>query len=105
MRLLYIGNNLKRKDFNPTSVEFLGKKLKEDFHVDRISSVENMAFRLLHIWAVLLFKGNRYQRVLIDTYSTTAFHFAWTAARICKWKGIPYIPILHGGNLPIRLVN
>lgn len=105
MKLLYIGNNLNRKDFNPTSVEFLGNKLKEDFQIDQISSIENIVWRLFHIWYVLLFKGKKYDRVLIDTYSTTAFHFAWTAAVICQWRDIPYIPILHGGNLPIRLVK
>ena len=41
--------------------------------------------------------------VLIDTYSSNAFHFAWTCARMAKWRGLPYIPSLHGGNLPQRM--
>ena len=105
MRLLYIGNYLKKKNFNPTSVEFLGSKLAQDFQIDRISKFQNILLRLIHIWLVLLLKGKKYDMVLIDTYSTMAFHFAWTAGKLCHWLNVPYIPILHGGNLPERLTK
>ncbi len=41
--------------------------------------------------------------VLIDTYSTQNFHYAVVIATLCRLFKLPYIPILHGGNLPNRL--
>jgi len=40
---------------------------------------------------------------LVDTYSTQNFWYAVVVATLCRWYQIPYIPILHGGNLPHRL--
>jgi glycosyltransferase involved in cell wall biosynthesis len=49
---------------------------------------------------------NRNAKVcLIDTYSTQAFYYAWLCARLCKLLRISYFPILHGGNLPERLIK
>ena len=41
--------------------------------------------------------------VLIDTYSTQNFYYAVAVANLCRLFKIPYVPILHGGNLPERL--
>lgn len=41
--------------------------------------------------------------VLIDTYSTQNFYFAVCCGMLSKLLKIPYIPILHGGNLEERL--
>lgn len=41
--------------------------------------------------------------VLIDTYSTQNFYYAVAVAALCRSLKLPYIPILHGGNLPNRL--
>lgn len=46
---------------------------------------------------------NKVDYVLIDTYSTTNFWYAVVIARLCEVLKVPYIPILHGGNLPARL--
>ncbi len=40
---------------------------------------------------------------MIDTYSTQNFYYAVIVASLCRLFALPYIPILHGGNLPIRL--
>lgn len=40
--------------------------------------------------------------VLIDTYSTLNYWYAVSVAKLCQQYDIPYIPILHGGNLPHR---
>lgn len=45
----------------------------------------------------------RLDLVLIDTYSTSAFYFASACGLLCKMLSIPYVPILHGGDLPLRL--
>jgi glycosyltransferase involved in cell wall biosynthesis len=41
--------------------------------------------------------------VLIDTYSTWAFYFAYAGGMLCRLFKLRYVPILHGGNLPHRL--
>ncbi len=41
--------------------------------------------------------------VLIDTYSTQNFWYAYAVALLCRKLNIKYIPILHGGELPARL--
>jgi len=41
--------------------------------------------------------------VIIDTYSTKSFWYAFLSSVICRLLKIRYIPILHGGNLPERL--
>lgn len=41
--------------------------------------------------------------VIIDTYSTLSFYYAWIIAGLAKRFKIPFIPILRGGNLPNRL--
>ncbi|WP_340066134.1 glycosyltransferase family 4 protein [Ascidiimonas aurantiaca] len=46
---------------------------------------------------------NRVDLVLIDTYSTLNFFYAVVTASICNHLKLPYIPILHGGNLEKRL--
>ena len=40
--------------------------------------------------------------IIIDTYSTSAFWYAFLVSQLCRFLKIQYIPILHGGNLPTR---
>jgi glycosyltransferase involved in cell wall biosynthesis len=101
LKLVYVGNKLSSHGFTPTSVELLGVRLKQDFDVVTASSKKNQLLRLLHIWCVVL-KNRKADYLLIDTYSTSAFIFAWTSAKLAKNLGLKYIPILHGGDLPKR---
>lgn len=41
--------------------------------------------------------------ILIDTYSTQNFYYAFLVSQLARLYNIPYIPILHGGNLVKRL--
>ncbi len=102
--IIYLGNQLSGHGVNPTSVETLGQRLKEDFTVIRASSKANKWLRLLDMWWALV-KGRRADFVLIDTYSTSAFIFAWTSGFLARKLGLRYIPILHGGALPERARN
>lgn len=43
--------------------------------------------------------------VLIDVYSTDAFWYAYLVGKVSRYYNIPYINILHGGNLPHRLMK
>jgi len=56
------------------------------------------------LWTTLSAK-NTTDLVLIDTYSTQNFYYAVMVSQLCRLLQLPYIPILHGGNLPHRLKN
>jgi glycosyltransferase involved in cell wall biosynthesis len=100
-KILYLGNQLSKHGYTPTSVETLGKRLSNSMQIVRGSNRRNPIIRLLHMWLLIL--TNRNSRfVLIDTYSTSAFWFALSCARLATLLRLPYIPILRGGNLPYR---
>lgn len=102
--ILYLGNKLSAHGFTPTGVETLGEKLQSaGWPVVTKSSVRNQILRL----ADMLFAVLRYRRraglVMIDTYSTSGFWFAFLSGMLCRWLGIRYVPVLRGGQLPERL--
>jgi len=64
---------------------------------------KSFLFRLLDmLWATIVHR-NKVSYILIDTYSTKAFWYAFLCAQLARLLKIKYIPILHGGNLPNRL--
>jgi len=100
-KILYIGNNLTNS--NPTTIIQLSTLLKEaGFEVVVYSNKRNKLLRLLDM-CVGLFKYRCVDYVLIDTYSTSNFYFALILSQLARILRVKYIPILHGGNLPIRL--
>ncbi|GAB1309270.1 glycosyltransferase [Urechidicola sp. KH5] len=101
MKIIYIGNNLKSS--NPTTIIKLSELLKDaGIDVKVYSKQKKQLFRLISmIFGV--FKNSNASYVLIDTYSTFNFYYAVIIGRLCRWLRIPYIPILHGGNLPVRI--
>ncbi len=48
---------------------------------------------------------HRVDTVIVDTYSTLNFWYAWAIALLCRAFKKPYITYLHGGDLPARLEN
>lgn len=102
-KILYIGNKLSVHGLNKTTVETLGKNLfREGFHVSTVSHKKNFIFRLIHmVWET--FTCAKVDFILIDTYSTKAFWYAFICSQIARIRKIKYIPILHGGDLPNRL--
>lgn len=102
--LLYLGNMLSKSGSNVTSIETLGLFLtQESYKVIRSSSKENQVLRFLDMLSAILKNRKQVDFVLIDTYSTLGFWFAYSSARLCQVLKIPYIPILRGGDLPERL--
>lgn len=101
--LLYIGNKLSGKGLNTTIIETLSTQLtKEGYRVVAVSGFKNPVLRLLDmLLAVIRYRKSDF--VLIDTYSTSGFWFAFSVSQLCRLLGKKYIPILHGGNLPNRL--
>lgn len=87
-----------------TTVDTLGRALeKEGYRVVVASDKRKKIWRLLDMSRATLRHARQSGLVLIDTYSTLNFYYAVTVAGLCRVLGVPYIPILHGGNLPKRL--
>lgn len=98
-KIIYIGNKLIKHGFSPTSIETLGERLKYSFSVHQSSDKLYKSHRLVDM--ILCIIRNREARaVLIDTYSTSAFVFAFTAGMVSNLLRIPYVAILRGGDLP-----
>ncbi|WP_055445310.1 glycosyltransferase family 4 protein [Lacinutrix himadriensis] len=103
-KILYIGNNLKNKKANTSTIQVLGNLLeKEGYTLYYASSKTNKILRLLDMVKSCVSLSKEVDFVLIDTYSTTNFYYALIVGQICRALKLKYIPILHGGNLPSRL--
>lgn len=104
IKILYSGNNLFGKTGYPSTLQTLSGLLqKEGFIVRKKSSKINVVVRMLD----MLYTIVKYQKttdvVLIDTYSTWNFYYAYLCTKLLRFFNKPYIPILHRGNLPQRL--
>ncbi|WP_130734332.1 glycosyltransferase family 4 protein [Flavobacterium sp. J27] len=104
IKLLYIGNKLSKHGVNKTTVETLGKSLEEEgYTVFSASDKKKFFFRLLDMILTTVTLTKKVDYVLIDTYSTKAFWYAFAISQLARILKLKYIPILHGGNLPKRL--
>ena len=104
MKLLYLGNRLSKHGFNKTTIETLGLHLEQEgYEVYYASNKKSFPLRLLDmIWSVINYR-KQVSYLLIDTYSTKAFWYAFLCSQLARFFNIKYIPILHGGDLPNRL--
>lgn len=102
-KIIYIGNHL--KSANPTTLNLLSQLLMTNgFQVEVYSNQQNKLLRFMHMcWGVLT--NCKANFILIDTYSTFNFYYALVISQLARVLKIAYIPILHGGNLPKRLIN
>lgn len=105
MKILYLGNKLSIHGINKTTIETLGENLiQSGLVVASYSSKKNSLLRILDmLFGIIKHKNANY--ILIDTYSTSAFWFAFFSSQLARILNIKYIPILHGGNLPNRLIS
>lgn len=104
--LLYIGNKLSNHGFTSTSIETLGSFLEaEGYTVYYASSKRNKFFRMLEMIGMTFKYAKKVDYVLIDTYSTINFWYAFFISQLCRVLGVKYIPKLHGGDLPSRIVR
>jgi len=102
--ILYIGNKLSHHGYTKGLIETLGPQLEElNFSVIYGGNKYNPISRLLQMITKIFVNRGNVDYVIIDTYSTTAFWYAWICAMFCRIFNICYIPILHGGDMPIRL--
>ena len=104
MKILYIGNKLSGHGFNKTTIEILGKSFEEeDYDVFYTSKKKNQFLRLLDMMWTTVKCAKKANFIIIDTYSTSSFWYAFFCSQIARVFKTKYIPILHGGNLPKRL--
>lgn len=104
VKVLYIGNNLFDKTGYPSTLTTLSELLqKEGVIVEKASSKLNLITRMLDMVYAILKHQKTTDVVLIDTYSTLNFFYAYLCSKLLRVFNKPYIPILHGGNLPERL--
>ncbi len=103
-RILYIGNKLSKHGATTTVMETLGSLLSsEGFTVTYASSKKNIVLRFLDMIFTTIYHSRSVDYVLIDTYSTLNFWYAFFVSQTCRILKLKYIPILHGGNLPNRI--
>ncbi len=105
INILYLGNNLINRGFSPTSIDILGLQLEEIAIVKRYSKKVNAMLRFLDMMVGIITNRKWSDVVLIDTYSSYAFYYAAFGALLANYLKIPYILILRGGNLELRLRN
>jgi len=103
--ILYVGNKLSKHGNTPTSVETLGKLLSEEFQVVSVSDKKNKLFRSIDMVYSVIVYHEKADFILIDTYSTLNFYYAFIVSILANFFKVPYIPILHGGDLERRLMK
>lgn len=102
--ILYIGNQLTKHGYSPTSVDTLTPLLqKEGFKIYAGSSFKNIGLRILHMLFLVIKYRKKVEVVLIDTYSTKAFWYALAISQCCRFFKLDYYPIIRGGNMKHRL--
>ncbi len=104
--IIYIGNKLSSHGFTPTNIETLGPLLeKEGYNIIYASNKKHSISRIFDMFFTIIKNRRKTGLVIIDTYSTSAFYFALICSQCALYCKIPFVPILHGGNLPYRLKN
>lgn len=104
MKLLYIGNKLSKHGSTTTIIETLGPAFEnEGFNVIYASNKKNQIIRLFDMIFKTFLNVYKVDYVIIDTYSAFGFYYALIISQLCRLLNKKYIPILHGGNLPLRI--
>lgn len=103
-QILYIGNFISNKTNYVTSADILSKLLvNEGYKLCTTSEKVNKILRLLKMLRTIIKTKNQTDVILIDTFSTANFYVAFLCSQWARILKLPYINILHGGNLPNRL--
>jgi len=84
-------------------IETLSALFSQRYTVHIASSKKNQILRMIDmLYTIWKYRKNA-GILLIDTYSSKAFWYAYLSSRLAKFLNIPYAPFLHGGNFPKRL--
>jgi len=102
MKILYLGNKLSQYGYTPTGVEYLGRVLEGGgYTMVYASSKKNKILRMFDMVFTII-RHRTADLILIDTYSSRAFYFAWVCGNLAFVFQIPFILILRGGDLQTR---
>ena len=101
--ILYIGNILSKSGNTPTGIEVLEPLLKQEFNLKCVSDKKNKINRMIDFMVSIIMNRHDCDLILIDTYSTLNFYYAFFSSILSRLFKIPYILILRGGNLENRL--
>ncbi|MFZ4105860.1 glycosyltransferase family 4 protein [Flavobacterium sp.] len=105
-KILYIGNKLSKHGYSITMMETLGDLLSNTgYTVSYASSKKNIVLRFLDMIFTLTYYSRTIDYVIIDTYSTLNFWYAFFVSQLCRLFKLKYITILHGGNLTNRIIK
>ena len=99
---IYIGNRLRKANYL-SIVDHIGGRLAENYPMILISDKKNKLLRLIDMMWTVYANRNKVGFVIIDVFSTLNFYYALAVSLVCRCCHIPYIPNLHGGNLPNRI--
>lgn len=106
MEILYIGNKLLKHGSTPTGIDVLGAQFEAmGYQMHYGGTIKNQLGRLSQMLTKVYQLRNRISCVLIDTYASYGFWFAYLCGRLAKALGVPYICILRGGSLSQRLTG
>ena len=86
-----------------TTIESLGPRLAEHYSVIMASNKRNKIIRLFDMVFIAFKYRHKTKLILLDCYSSQAFWYVVVIALLAQWYRLPYIPILHGGDLQNRL--
>lgn len=105
--IVYIGNKWnKKRNANFTSIDLLEPLFIDcGYKVFSASDKENIFLRMTNMLWMCFNYRNKADYVLIDTYGTLNFYYAYFVSQFCRILKLKYMPILHGGKLPMRLKN
>lgn len=104
IQILYLGNQLAKHGYNKTTIETLGLALEQEgYEIYFRSNKKGYLYRLADMVKAVIQYSKKVDYIVIDTYSTKAFWYALICSQLARLVKVKYIPILHGGNLPIRL--
>lgn len=102
-KIIYVDNFLTGHGHTPTTgTTLVGLFASEGYTVIPTSGKQNKLLRLADMLRTI-YAHRKHSVVLIATYSNLAFYFACACAFLCRLLHVPYIPCLHGGNLPHRI--
>ncbi|GAA4883709.1 hypothetical protein GCM10023311_02420 [Flaviramulus aquimarinus] len=105
--IVYIGNKWnKNRNANFTSIDLLEPLFTDcGYTVFSASDKKNIFLRMINMLWLCFKQRNKTDYVLIDTYGTLNFYYAYLVSQFCRILKLKYLPILHGGKLPDRLKN
>jgi glycosyltransferase involved in cell wall biosynthesis len=104
-KIVYIDNFLRTHNYTPSIGELITNLLKQEgYNLVCTSNKKSKTARLLDM-LLTIYRNRKNSIILISTYSTSAFYFAWLCSLQCRLFNVPYILSLHGGNLPHRIIS